>query len=151
MNYHNLARYIVCFGLSPLPVRVTTRIITFLIGNPYKPSFPLLLGGGTTQCMFELLVKKSSYITSLSCDFFVLKKSWSIYFGKNTPCGIFPWHVTSLTASKKEQCALPSPTGSISTWHSSASHSNRKLLDESVALAEAEKKWGAEALVCFLT
>ena len=37
------------FGLSPLPVRVTTRIITFLVGNPYKPSFPLLLGGGTTQ------------------------------------------------------------------------------------------------------
>ena len=22
----------------------------FLVGNPYKPSFPLLLGGGTTQC-----------------------------------------------------------------------------------------------------
>ena len=36
-------------GLSPLPVRVTTRIIAFLVGNPYKPSFPLLLGGGTTQ------------------------------------------------------------------------------------------------------
>ena len=36
-------------GLSPLPVRVTTRIITLLVGNPYKPSFPLLLGGGTTQ------------------------------------------------------------------------------------------------------
>ena len=36
-------------GLSPLPVIVTTRIITFLVGNPYKPSFPLLLGGGTTQ------------------------------------------------------------------------------------------------------
>ena len=26
-----------------------TRIITFWVGNPYKPSFPLLLGGGTTQ------------------------------------------------------------------------------------------------------
>ena len=39
----------VLVGLSPLPVRVTTRIITFLVGNPYKPSFPLLLGGGTTQ------------------------------------------------------------------------------------------------------
>ncbi len=39
----------ISLGLSPLPVRVTTRIITFLVGNPYKPSFPLLLGGGTTQ------------------------------------------------------------------------------------------------------
>ena len=38
----------------PLPVRVTTGIITFLVGNPYKPSFPLLLGGWTTQhiCFF---------------------------------------------------------------------------------------------------
>ncbi len=41
-------------GLSPLPVRVTTRIITFLVGNPYKPSFPLLLGGGTTQCIYYI-------------------------------------------------------------------------------------------------
>ena len=24
----------------------------FLVGNPYKPSFPLLLGGGTTQIIF---------------------------------------------------------------------------------------------------
>ncbi len=36
-------------GLSPLPVTVTTRIVMFLVGDPYKPSFPLLLGGGTTQ------------------------------------------------------------------------------------------------------
>ena len=39
----------VYLGLSPLPVTVTTRIFTFLVGNPYKPSFPLLLGRGTTQ------------------------------------------------------------------------------------------------------
>ena len=44
-----LALYNLYVGLSPLPVRVTTRIITFLVGDPYKPSFPLLLGGGTTQ------------------------------------------------------------------------------------------------------
>ena len=41
----------ICLGLPPLPVRVTTRIIVFLVGDPYKPSFPLLLGGGTTQDM----------------------------------------------------------------------------------------------------
>ena len=39
----------VALGLSPFPVIVTTRIITFLVGNPYKPSFQLLLGRGTTQ------------------------------------------------------------------------------------------------------
>ena len=49
------------FGLSPLPVRVTTRIITFLVGNPYKPSFPLLLGGGTTQYIFQKKILKKSY------------------------------------------------------------------------------------------
>ena len=37
-------------GLSTLPVTVTTRIIAFLVGNPYKPSFAtVLLGGGTTE------------------------------------------------------------------------------------------------------
>ena len=40
---------IVHVGLSSFPVIVTTRIITFLVGNPYKPSFPLLLGRGTKQ------------------------------------------------------------------------------------------------------
>ena len=34
------------FGLSPLPVRVTTRTITFLVGNPYKPSFATATGWG---------------------------------------------------------------------------------------------------------
>ena len=42
------------FGLSPFPVIVTTRIITFLVGNPYKPSFPLLLGRGTTQPIMRI-------------------------------------------------------------------------------------------------
>ena len=35
---------------TPHPVTVTTRIITFLVGNPYKPSFATgILGGGTIQ------------------------------------------------------------------------------------------------------
>ncbi len=32
--------------MSPLPVRFTTRIIKFLVGNPYKPSFPTVTGWG---------------------------------------------------------------------------------------------------------
>ena len=32
-----------------LPVTVTTRIITFLVGNPYEPSFATVTGRGTTQ------------------------------------------------------------------------------------------------------
>ena len=31
---------------GPLPVTVTTRIITFLVGNPYKPSFATVTGWG---------------------------------------------------------------------------------------------------------
>ena len=39
LDYHNL-------GVAPLPVRVTTRIITFLVGNPYKASFATVTGWG---------------------------------------------------------------------------------------------------------
>ena len=31
---------------GPLPVTVTTRTITFLVGNPYKPSFATVTGRG---------------------------------------------------------------------------------------------------------
>ena len=31
---------------TPHPVTVTTRIITFLVGNPYKPSFATVTGRG---------------------------------------------------------------------------------------------------------
>ena len=34
------------FGLSPCPVTVTTRIIEFLVGDPYKPSFAIVTGKG---------------------------------------------------------------------------------------------------------
>ena len=33
-------------GTTPHPVTVTTRIITFLVGNPYKPSFATVTGWG---------------------------------------------------------------------------------------------------------
>ena len=36
-------------GLSPFQVTVTTRIIPFSVGNPYKPSFAIVTGKGTTQ------------------------------------------------------------------------------------------------------
>ena len=35
-----------CLRSTPHPVTVTTRIITFLIGNPYKPSFVTVTGWG---------------------------------------------------------------------------------------------------------
>ena len=34
------------FGLSPFPVIVTTRIVSCLVGNPYKFSFATITGKG---------------------------------------------------------------------------------------------------------
>ncbi len=37
---------LVYFRSTPHPVTVTTRIITFLVGNPYKPLFVTVTGWG---------------------------------------------------------------------------------------------------------
>ena len=42
----NMYYIYIYLGRCPLPVTVTTRIITFLIGNPYKPSFATVTGRG---------------------------------------------------------------------------------------------------------
>ena len=51
----NLREYLFKLGVAtknisvrstPLPVTVTTRIITYLVGNPYKPSFTTVTGWG---------------------------------------------------------------------------------------------------------
>ncbi len=41
------------FGLSPLPVIVTTGIIIFLVGDPYKPSFATVTGRGDNPTCHE--------------------------------------------------------------------------------------------------
>ena len=38
--------YLIYLRSTPHPVTVTTRIITFLVGNPYKPSFATVTGWG---------------------------------------------------------------------------------------------------------
>ena len=38
--------YTIYLRSTPHPVTVTTRIITFLVGNPYKPSFATVAGWG---------------------------------------------------------------------------------------------------------
>ena len=44
--FWNLNVQLIYVGLSPLPVTVTTSIITFLVGDPYKPSFTTVTGRG---------------------------------------------------------------------------------------------------------
>ena len=45
-NQGNTRRIHVWFGYGPFPVTVTPRIITFLVGNPYKPLFAAVTGKG---------------------------------------------------------------------------------------------------------
>ncbi len=40
---------VVYFRSTPHPVTVTSRIITFLVGNPYKPSFATVTGWGRSK------------------------------------------------------------------------------------------------------
>ena len=43
---------------TPHPVTVTTRIITFLVGNPYKPSFATVTGWGVDP-IFTVFTRKN--------------------------------------------------------------------------------------------
>ena len=55
----------VYIGLSPLPVTVTTKIITFLVGDPYKPSFATVTGRGDDPRYI------GEYTTQLYGDYFI--------------------------------------------------------------------------------
>ena len=73
---------ITSIGLSPVPVTVTTRIITFIGGDPYKPSFATVTGRGTTQLinLFFFLLVKIAYRSGMFfqkiqrhvCDFWLV-------------------------------------------------------------------------------
>ena len=51
----------VYFRTTPHPVTVTTRIISFLVGNPYKPSFVAVTGWGVDQRYINLLYTLDVY------------------------------------------------------------------------------------------
>ena len=55
------------FRSTPHPVTVTTRIITFLVGNPYKPSFATVTGWGVvpTYIIYELYMYMYTCISHL--------------------------------------------------------------------------------------
>ena len=57
-------------GLSPLPVTVTTRIITFLVGDPYKPSFATVTGrGDNPSCMYTYNIFHAHRYTLRNFDY----------------------------------------------------------------------------------
>ena len=53
---------------TPHPVTVTTRIITFLVGNPYKPSFATVTGWGVDPR--DMLVPKRVMVSKQHLFFF---------------------------------------------------------------------------------
>ena len=49
LNIYLYIFFFIYVGSTTHPVTVTTRIITFLVGNPYKPSFVTVTGRGVDQ------------------------------------------------------------------------------------------------------
>ena len=54
-NQKNVKKWY-ALGCPPCPVRITTRSITFLVGDPYKPSFATWEGGQPKVCMAEFWI-----------------------------------------------------------------------------------------------
>ena len=53
--------FLVIFWVIPLPrIPVTTRIIPFLVGNPYKPSFATVTGKGDNPSYIDISTKKGN-------------------------------------------------------------------------------------------
>ena len=57
---------------TPHPLTVTTRIITFLVGNPYKPSFATVTGWGVDP---TFTINKSTHSANVQPE-----KLWGIKF-----------------------------------------------------------------------
>ena len=66
--------WFVWFRSTPHPVTVTTRIITFLIGNPYKPSFVTVTGWGV-DLMYDVYMQHTVYSLHI-CGKIIKKKIW---------------------------------------------------------------------------
>ena len=78
---------VVYFGCGPLPVTVTTRNITYLVGDSYKPSFATVTGRGHTQCILYTNLDGSKIRRWNRNQFrlvFVDEKSHTIYLAIST-------------------------------------------------------------------
>ena len=105
----------VYIGCGPLTVTVTTRIITFLVGDPYKPSFATVTGKGpppryTLKIYHWNLAHLPSGFHQARCSFhleLVNGLNWSSAGGKpsrqssgmKVPC----WHCKDLTYAFKKK------------------------------------------------
>ena len=68
---------------TPHPVTVTTRIITFLVGNPYKPSFATVTGWGVDPTYLIYIIVFIYFIFDRADQGFIcsIYKCWLFFFG----------------------------------------------------------------------
>ena len=90
-------------GLSPCPVTVTTRISTFLVGDPYKPSFATVTGRGDNpnnlkHCTTDNLIIMNKRQIILCCCHKVLATSTALYSNQR--------NIIYLIAKNKWHCVL---------------------------------------------
>ena len=76
-------------GLSPLPVTVTTRIITFLVGDLYKPSFATVTGRGDNPRHMPKIYKVVDCCTKLQRPFANVSCTIFSIHGAPNPAGPF--------------------------------------------------------------
>ena len=68
---------------GPFPVTVTTRIIQFLVGNPYRPLFATVAGKGPHPIYIYIHIY--IYILFKHVDFPASRISWSLQANRLTP------------------------------------------------------------------
>ena len=82
-------------GTTPHPVTVTTRIIMFLVGDPYKPSFVTVTGRGVDRIyIYPILYMNVGYSKyhKCCCLFLLSPHAWSEKKAKDSRGGAFPCH-----------------------------------------------------------
>ena len=96
----------VSLGLSPLPVTVTTSIITFLVGDPYKPSFATVTGRGDSPMypIFNFRFCFNFLIETKKSESRTQQKTWPCFDPSSTQNKVllcFIWKYPYLNVSKK--------------------------------------------------
>ena len=81
---------ILYLGLSPLPVTVTTRIVMFLVGDPYKPCFATVTGRGDNPNYICLARKQFVTTVRIIPQLYFTRSCPSILAGRSCEC---PWGV----------------------------------------------------------
>ena len=121
-------------GLSPLPVTVTTRVVMFLVGDPYKPSFATVTGRGDNPNYIH--VKK--YIISTT----IIKNTLMLFHAYQT--SIF------LSPPIRIGCVCHVPIVEIPTFPRSRLHRAHRIasLDQRLRQPGDPNQWGNRESFC---